>query len=213
MQDQYGVSCSCPEVGESPRAHRFQVLDALVNLFCRSNVSADTLWDGGWLLRQLLPYSQSEFNTHHLKLLQDTYKKCNRLLLEETRGIWPDLLITVLCDEWRKCKRAIEASSPRKESKCILLSSHMPSSIEERANEESSLAAGQKMYELVKVFVLLHQLQTFSSGRPLPDQPPINPPIVPPDGSRAKTSGVNILGPKPNTELFIGFFLNSPKYE
>lgn len=48
----------------------FQVLDALVSLFCRSNISAETLWDGGWLLRQLLPYSEAEFNSHHLELLQ-----------------------------------------------------------------------------------------------------------------------------------------------
>lgn len=48
----------------------FQVLDALVSLFCRSNISAETLWDGGWLLRQLLPYSEAEFNSHHLDLLK-----------------------------------------------------------------------------------------------------------------------------------------------
>lgn len=48
----------------------FQVLDALVSLFCRSNISAETLWDGGWLLRQLFPYSESEFNNNHLKLLK-----------------------------------------------------------------------------------------------------------------------------------------------
>jgi len=46
------------------------VLDALVSLFCRSNISAETLWDGGWLLRQLLPYSEAEFNSQHLELLQ-----------------------------------------------------------------------------------------------------------------------------------------------
>lgn len=47
-----------------------QVLDALVGIFCRSNLSAETLWDGGWLLRQLLPYSEAEFNSHHLELLK-----------------------------------------------------------------------------------------------------------------------------------------------
>lgn len=48
----------------------FQVIDALVNLSCRTNISAEILWDGGWLLRQLLPYSVSEFNSHHLDLLK-----------------------------------------------------------------------------------------------------------------------------------------------
>lgn len=46
------------------------MIDALVSLFCRSNISAETLWDGGWLLRQLFPYSESEFNRHHLELLK-----------------------------------------------------------------------------------------------------------------------------------------------
>lgn len=49
------------------------MLDALVSLFCRSNISAEILWDGGWLLRQLLPYSEAEFNSHHLKLLKVSY--------------------------------------------------------------------------------------------------------------------------------------------
>lgn len=49
------------------------MLDALVSLFCRSNISAETLWDGGWLLRQLLPYSEAEFNSHHHELLKVSY--------------------------------------------------------------------------------------------------------------------------------------------
>lgn len=48
----------------------FQLIDALVSLFGRSNISAETLWDGGWLLHQLLPYIDSEFNNDHLELLQ-----------------------------------------------------------------------------------------------------------------------------------------------
>lgn len=45
------------------------MVDALVSLLCRENISAETLWDGGWLLRQLLPYSEAEFNRKHLKML------------------------------------------------------------------------------------------------------------------------------------------------
>lgn len=45
------------------------MVDALVSLLCRENISAETLWCGGWLLRQLLPYSQAEFNHKHLKML------------------------------------------------------------------------------------------------------------------------------------------------
>ena len=59
-----------------------QVLDALVNLFCRSNISAETLWDGGWALRQLLPYNETEFNSHHLELLKVRYFLMIRRSLE-----------------------------------------------------------------------------------------------------------------------------------
>ncbi|XP_058207833.1 protein TRANSPARENT TESTA 9 isoform X2 [Rhododendron vialii] len=201
LKDQYGLSCSCPEVGVSPRVHRFQVLDALVSLFCRSNISAETLWDGGWLLRQLLPYSEAEFNSHHLKLLKESYKNCTSGLHTEARGTWSDVLITVLCDEWKNCKRAIEASSPRKEPKCLLFPSQKCSS--EAIPGESSFVAGERMCELVKVFVLLHQVQIFSTGGALPDQPPIHPPLHVPEKPQAKTAGLDVFGLKPGAELKI----------
>ncbi|KAH7572520.1 hypothetical protein JRO89_XS04G0268900 [Xanthoceras sorbifolium] len=149
LKEKYGVLCSLPEEVMSPLLHRNQVLDALVSLFCRSNISAETLWDGGWLLRQLLPYSETEFNSHHLKLLKDSYKNCTNALLEEIRGIWADLIISVLCDEWQKCKRVIEASSPRRDPKCLLLPLHNSSS-DDILHGESSFIAGEKMCELVK---------------------------------------------------------------
>ncbi|GJT97350.1 protein transparent testa 9 isoform X1 [Tanacetum coccineum] len=179
---------------------RLKVLDALISLFCRTNISAETLWDGGWLLRQLLPYSDTEFTSHHLQSLKDSLKKCCSQLVVEERGSWPDLLIQVICDEWRKCKRAIEASSPRKEPKSILFPTKKSSTCEVMPIE-SSFAAGEIMYERVKVFVLLHELQIFSTGRSLPDQPPILPPADFPEISRAKSAGLNIIGPKLSTEL------------
>ncbi|KAL5769144.1 hypothetical protein ACOSQ2_015927 [Xanthoceras sorbifolium] len=200
LKEKYGVLCSLPEEVMSPLLHRNQVLDALVSLFCRSNISAETLWDGGWLLRQLLPYSETEFNSHHLKLLKDSYKNCTNALLEEIRGIWADLIISVLCDEWQKCKRVIEASSPRRDPKCLLLPLHNSSS-DDILHGESSFIAGEKMCELVKVFILLLQLQIFSLGRVLPDRPPICPPSDVPENSRAKIAGLGISGPKPGTEL------------
>ncbi|KAJ7955850.1 Protein CLEC16A like [Quillaja saponaria] len=200
IKEQYGVLCPFREVGASPRVHRFQVLDALVSLFCRSNISAETLWDGGWLLRQLLPYSKAEFNNHHLELLKDTYKRCTSALLEEVRGIWPDLLITVLYHEWKKCKHAFESSSPRKEPKCMLFP-HKKSSLEDDIAGGSSFAAGERMSELVKVFVLLHQLQLFTLGRALPEQIPICPPSDATSNSRATNSGIGLSGPKTGTEV------------
>ena len=37
--------------------------------------------------------------------IQVSYKNSATALVKEVRGFWPDLLITVLCNEWRKCKR------------------------------------------------------------------------------------------------------------
>ncbi|KAK6147411.1 hypothetical protein DH2020_018323 [Rehmannia glutinosa] len=241
LKDYVGVSCASPEVGVSPRVHRFQfgignminfslgnpkayigntgirrkvqhsatfaarngnsrrgrssqrkperneillvflclenlVLDALVSLFCRSDISAETLWDGGWLLRQLLPHSEAEFSSHHLRLLKDSFHNCTNRVLEETRGAWSDLLVTVICDEWRKCKR-------------------------EHVSGESSIAAGERMCETVKVFALLHHLHMFSLGRVLPDQPPVLSATDIPEKSRAKNAGVNLTGLKPNAEI------------
>ncbi|KAM2660948.1 hypothetical protein EV2_023312 [Malus domestica] len=133
-------------------------------------------------------------------LIQDSYKNCASALLKETRGVWPDLLVTVLCDEWKRCKRAIEASSLRKEPKCILLSSQRFSS-EDGITSDSSFAAGERMCELVKVFVLLHQLQIFSLGRTFPEKPPINPPADVFENSRAQSAGLDAAGPKLGTEL------------
>ncbi|XP_045787667.1 protein TRANSPARENT TESTA 9-like isoform X6 [Trifolium pratense] len=202
IKEQYGVSFQSPNFVSSPRVPRFQVLDALVSLLCRSNISAETLWDGGWLLRQLLPYRQSEFNKHHLKLLKVSYENSACAIEKEVKGFWPDLLITVLCDEWRKCKRAMESSSPPKEPKSMLFPPRKLFS-EEDIPEGSSFTAGERMHELVKVFVLLHQLQIFTHGRTLPDQPLIYQPSDHRTNSRAQTSGL-VSVPKPGTEMNLG---------
>ncbi|XP_027919665.1 protein TRANSPARENT TESTA 9-like isoform X1 [Vigna unguiculata] len=203
IKEQYGVSFLPSDAGISPHIHRFQVINALVSLSCRSDISAEILWDGGWLLRQLLPYSVSEFNNHHLELLKVSYKSYASALVEEVRGIWSDLLISVLCDEWRKCKRAMESSSPRKEPNCILL---LPWKISSGGHipEGSSFAAGKRMHELVKVFVLLHQLQIFTLGRTLSEQPLIYPPGDLPANCRAQGSGIDVSGPKAGTEVSLG---------
>ncbi|CAL0325548.1 unnamed protein product [Lupinus luteus] len=200
FKEHYGVSFQPSDVGISPRIHRFQLIDALVSLFCRSNISAETLWDGGWLLRQLLPYSESEFNSNHLELLKASYKNCASALVEQVSGIWPDFLITILFSEWRKCKRAMESSCPRKDPNSMFLPKHKLSS-EDDIPEGSSFAAGQKIHELVKVFVLLHQIQIFILDRALPEQPPIFPPGDLPVNCRAQTSGLDVSGPKTGTEV------------
>ncbi|KAM7269361.1 hypothetical protein ACFE04_024858 [Oxalis oulophora] len=203
LKDRYGVLTYFPEVASSPRVHRHQVLDALVCLFCRSNISAETLWDGGWLLRQLLPYSEAEFNSHHLKLLKESYKKSTDALVQEIRGIWPDFLIKILQEEWKKCKRG---SYNLLSFDCEFGGYYFTDDDEQKSfynnvPSGSSLAAAEGMCEVVKVFVLLHQLQIFSLGRPLPEKPAIYPPDDLPERTRARTAGVDISGPKPNMEI------------
>ncbi|XP_019442736.1 PREDICTED: uncharacterized protein LOC109347374 [Lupinus angustifolius] len=200
IKEQYGVSFQPSDVGISPHVHRFQLIDALVRLFCRSNISAETLWDGGWLLHQLLPYSESDFNSNHLELLKASYSNCTSALVEEVEGVWADFLITILCSEWRKCKRAMESSCPRKDPNCMFLPQQKLSS-EDDNPEGSSFTAGQKMHELVKAFVLLHQIQMFTLGKALPEQPPIFPPGDLPVNCLAQTSGLDVSGPKPGTEV------------
>lgn len=38
---------------------------------------------------------------------QDSYRNCTIAIQQEIRGIWVDLLLTFLCDEWKMCKRGI----------------------------------------------------------------------------------------------------------
>ncbi|KAF5954879.1 hypothetical protein HYC85_007735 [Camellia sinensis] len=54
---------------------------------------------------------------------------------------------------------------------------------------------------IVMVFVLLHQVQIFSIGGAVPDQPCIHPPVDIPEMSRAKTAGLDAFGPKQGAEL------------
>ncbi|VVA94362.1 unnamed protein product [Arabis nemorensis] len=213
LEEEFGVCCSLPGPAMCPRVHRHQVVNALVSLLCREDISAETLWDGGWLLRQLLPYSEAEFNRKHLKMLNVSYEKCTSALTREIKGTWSDLLITVLLDEWKKCKRVIEGPSPQKEPKSVLLQLDKSSSNGLSIVSESSFTAGERLYELVKtydnqafprqVFVLLHQLQIISLGRPLPEQPPIHPPFGRSETSGATITALDVSIPKPGTKLML----------
>ncbi|VAH31284.1 unnamed protein product [Triticum turgidum subsp. durum] len=74
-QSNYGLQCHHPRQLTS-KVHRYQVLDALVTLFSRANISADVRVVGGWLFRQLLPHGEDEFTAFHLKLLKVKKKFC-----------------------------------------------------------------------------------------------------------------------------------------
>jgi hypothetical protein len=47
-----------------------KVLDSLVWLTCRSDVSSEVRWLGVWLVRQLLPHAGEEFTSSHLSQLK-----------------------------------------------------------------------------------------------------------------------------------------------
>ncbi|KAG6525985.1 hypothetical protein ZIOFF_015959 [Zingiber officinale] len=119
LEDEYGYHAKC---NVNPKMHRYQVLDALVSLFFRSNISAEILWLGGWLLRQLIPHGEGEFASPHLSRLKDSHKLYTSNLFEEVKGAWCDALIFVLQDTWKICKRG-----------------------------ESSLGAAERMCKMVKV--------------------------------------------------------------
>ncbi|KAG0475216.1 hypothetical protein HPP92_014902 [Vanilla planifolia] len=195
IMEQDALSYSINEPLICPRRHRNEVLNALVSLFCRSNLSAETLWTGGWLLWQLLPHGEQELTTFHLQQLKDSHRDCTANLLGETNGTWCDMLISVLNYEWKNCKRAIEAASPIKDPKVMLLPSSTSS-----IGGESSFVEGERMSKIVKVFVLQCQLLIFSSGGLLSEQPPLKS-LSSLVNAGAKTAGFDDLAPKPGCEI------------
>ncbi|EEE60700.1 hypothetical protein OsJ_14191 [Oryza sativa Japonica Group] len=144
LQDKYGLKCHHPRQMTS-KFHRYQVLDALVALFCRSNVSADVRLVGGWLFRQLLPHGEEEFTAFHLKWLKDSHKDYSIKLLDESGGCWRDLLVPIVKEAWKNCKKAIETSSPPKGSKSAILPLDSCS-----FGGDSSIAIAERIYEMVK---------------------------------------------------------------
>uniref|UniRef100_A0A0E0DC39 FPL domain-containing protein n=1 Tax=Oryza meridionalis TaxID=40149 RepID=A0A0E0DC39_9ORYZ len=171
LQDKYGLKCHHPRQMTS-KFHRYQVLDALVALFCRSNVSADVRLVGGWLFRQLLPHGEEEFTAFHLKWLKDSHKDYSIKLLDESGGCWRDLLVPIVKEAWKNCKKG-----------------------------DSSIAIAERIYEMVKGFVLQRQVILFCLGETLTDQPPIFSPTDLPVNNRATLAGFDGSVPKPGLEV------------
>uniref|UniRef100_A0ACD5U947 Uncharacterized protein n=1 Tax=Avena sativa TaxID=4498 RepID=A0ACD5U947_AVESA len=195
LQSNYGLQCHHPRQMTS-KVHRYQVLDALVALFCRSNMSADVRLVGGWLFRQLLPHGEEEFTAFHLKRLKDSHKDCSAMLLEESGGCWSDLLLPIVREAWKNCKKAIEASSPPKGSKSII-SPLDPCPF----GGDSSIAIAERIYEMVKGFVLQRQVILFCLGETFTDQPPVHSPVDLPVNKRASAAGLDGSVPKPGLEV------------
>ncbi|AQK43067.1 protein TRANSPARENT TESTA 9 isoform X1 [Zea mays] len=195
LQDKYGLQCHHPRQMTS-KAHRYQVLDALVDLFCRSKVSADVRLVGGWLFRQLLPHGEEEFTAFHLRRLKDSHKDCSSKLSEESGGCWCDMLLPIVKEAWRNCKKAIEASSPPKGSKSIIVPMDLCS-----FEGDSSVAIAEALYEMVKGFVLQHQVILFCLGETFTELPPIYPLVDLPINTRASAADFGGSVPKPGLEV------------
>ncbi|GJN27907.1 hypothetical protein PR202_gb15970 [Eleusine coracana subsp. coracana] len=151
---------------------KLQVLDALVALFCRSNISADVRLVGGWLFRQLLPHGEDEFTAFHLTRLKDSHKDCSAKLSEESEGCWCDMLLPIVKEGWRNCKKG-----------------------------DSSIATAERIYEMVKGFVLQHQVLLFCLGESFSEQPPICSPVDMPVNTRAIAAKFDGSVPKPGLEI------------
>ncbi|KAL6851525.1 hypothetical protein ACP4OV_020458 [Aristida adscensionis] len=195
LQDKYGLHCHHPRQMAS-KVHRYQVLDALIALFCRSNVSADVRLVGGWLFRQLLPHGEDEFTAFHLRRLKDSHKDCSLKLSEEFGGCWCDMLLPIVKEAWRNCKKAIEASSPPKGSKSIVVPLDSCS-----VGGDSSIAIAERIYEMVKGFVLQRQVLLFCLGETFTDQPPIYSAMDLPVNTRASSADFAGSVPKPGLEI------------
>ncbi|KAK3142856.1 hypothetical protein QOZ80_4BG0352680 [Eleusine coracana subsp. coracana] len=195
LQDKYGLQCCHPRQMTS-KIHRYQVLDVLVALFCRSNISADVRLVGGWLFRQLLPHGEDEFTAFHLTRLKDSHKDCSAKLSEESEGCWCDMLLPIVKEAWRNCKKAIEACSPPKGSKSIIVPLDSYS-----FGGDSSIATAERIYEMVKGFVLQHQVLLFCLGETFSEQPPICSPVDMPVNTRAIAAKFDGSVPKPGLEI------------
>ncbi|KAJ1699995.1 hypothetical protein LUZ63_008507 [Rhynchospora breviuscula] len=194
LEEQYGLSYERPENSVNPKLHRSQVLDSLVCLTCRSDVSSEVRWLGVWLLRQLLPHAGEEFTPSHLSQLKEAHRECTNSILEEVKGCWCDMLNSVIKDVWRRCKRAVEAPTPPKDSKSVLF----PLPKKYPSGGELAMALGERMYEMVKIFVLQRQLVIFTLEENKSNQSPLSSPMHT-DKHANPFSDTNV--PKPGSEM------------
>ncbi|OEL26914.1 Protein CLEC16A-like protein [Dichanthelium oligosanthes] len=154
---------------------KLQVLDALVDLFCRSKVSADVRLVGGWLFRQLMPHGEEEFTAFHLRRLKEV--KC-RLVMVNTFFKCGFLMIHT-----RIVVQSFQRNLEDAGAICFFLLLKRLGGIARKG------------------FVLQHQVILFCIGETFTDQPPIDPPIDLPVNARANAADFSSLVPKPGVEV------------
>ncbi|CAM6127529.1 unnamed protein product [Calypogeia fissa] len=143
--------------GSKSKRHRQEVLEALMQLLSRRPPPcAEALWHAGWLIRQLLPVNGHQLSTSGLSLLDNAYSAAREDIVKEVTDCWCDVIPTVLTDEWKVCRKALESPSLQRDSSFVLLPRFHESLGE---GEISSSAIGERMRAAVKVFVALHQMR------------------------------------------------------
>lgn len=198
LQGEYQLPISNSHQGIFSQTNRYQVLDSLIMLFTRRKPpAAEVLWHAGYLLRQLLPYEKQKFSNHYLQLLDDAYKKARTDLLRETKDRWCDLVVSVLVDEWKNCKKAIETSELLEG--CMLAVPETQSMFPDE--DHSSACVGERMRDAVKVFLLHYQLRTSFVRGTVNDGPPLGVSTDIIENARARRAGLDIATPKIGTEL------------
>ncbi|KAG6542093.1 hypothetical protein Mapa_016511 [Marchantia paleacea] len=149
--------------------HRSEVLDALMQLLCRRPPPcAEALWHAGWLLRQLLPYHEHKLSIYRLTLLDSAYKAARDDIIKELTDCWCDVIPSVVTEEWRVCRKALESPSLQRDSSFVLLPRTLDSHAE---GDVSSSVVGERMRAAIKVFVALHQMQHLLSEGTWPEFP------------------------------------------
>ncbi|KAL3683721.1 hypothetical protein R1sor_001743 [Riccia sorocarpa] len=178
--------------------HRSEVLDALMQLLCRRPPPcAEALWHAGWLLRQLLPSHEHRLSLRRFSLLDSAYEAARQDIIKELADCWCDVIPSVVTDEWKVCRKALESPSLQRDSSFVLL----PRPLDPRTEGDvSSSVVGERMRAAVKVFVALHQMKTFLSEGTFPEFP-ILAELTEEPGSFVSRLGLKLASVRVGTEV------------
>eukprot|EP00850_Spirogloea_muscicola_P019717 SM000197S05460 [mRNA] locus=s197:215652:223016:+ [translate_table: standard] len=178
-----------------------QVVDCLLTLFCRRPPPwAEALWHAGWLLRQLLPENEYKLCRVRQELLEAAFSAARDCVLREVDSCWCDILPSAVRDEWKICRKALQAPSLQRDSSFVLLPS---SSSLLSGDGESSAALGDQMRSNVKVFVALHQMRLLLLHRTVPDEPPSMDITPAPTAARTGRAGISLEHVQEGSELLL----------
>eukprot|EP00850_Spirogloea_muscicola_P020878 SM000229S07514 [mRNA] locus=s229:193197:200433:+ [translate_table: standard] len=180
---------------------RQQVVDGLITLLCRRPPPwAEALWHAGWLLRQLLPENEYKLCRVRQELLEAAFSAARECLLKDVNNCWCDILPSAVRDEWKICRKALQAPSLQRDSSFVLLPS---SSTPLSGGGDSSAALGDQMRSSVKVFVALHQMRLLLLHRTVPDEPRLMDIKPATNAARTGRAGISLEHVQEGSELLL----------